>query len=190
VYQKLREGGLVSNELDAALSALPIKRLVYTPQVQFLYSLNDEFMVNFGIKGHLLCVLTEQEMVRLPFYGQFSDTRSHRGQPYTGAYSITNSPYCLTDNFPASIGTAMVRFERSTETEHLGTKTVVLRFLKMTTPVKCVIPQYDGYVGRPEEGRLYYRQFGSFKPHPRLWSADIDKPKGVMLPGLRLLWNA
>ena len=41
----------------------------------------------------------------------------------------------------------MARFKRSTLPEHKGTRTVVLRFLKIIAPLTCVIPNYDEHTG-------------------------------------------
>ena len=87
-------------------------------------------------------------------------------------------------------GSALARFERSTFPEHKGTRTVVLRFLKIIKPVKCLIPFYDGYIVQPEEGELY-RRLHPFKTD-QLWSANIDE-KGrqkFIVQGLQLLWDA
>ena len=83
----------------------------------------------------------------------------------------------------------MVRFERSTLPEHNGTRTVVLRFLKIITPVKCVIPNYDGHICFPKEGELY--QKSGHKDRPKVWSVNIDKSKGhaSITTGLKLLWD-
>jgi len=82
----------------------------------------------------------------------------------------------------------LVRFERSTLPDHEGTRTVVLRFLKIITPVKCVIPHYDGYIMPPKEGELHQRT-PIVKSNPPVWSLNIDK-KGAMGLALRLLWDA
>ena len=82
----------------------------------------------------------------------------------------------------------MVRFERSTLPEHEGTRTVVLRILKIITPVKCVIPLYEGYIAPPKEGELHRRTEKSVHIlDPPAWSANVDE--SVMLGGLRLLWD-
>ena len=86
-----------------------------------------------------------------------------------------------------SVGSALARFERSTPQEHNGTRTVVLRFLKIITPVKCVKPLYDGYICCPKEGELY--QKNKLEPSQRVWSVNIDKSKGVIIRGLQLLWD-
>ena len=87
-----------------------------------------------------------------------------------------------------SVGTALARFERSTLPEHKGTRTVVLRFLKIISPVECVIPSYDNYIVQPKEGELHRKSRGA-RVDQAVWGVDIDK-KGVMVPGLRLLWDA
>ena len=86
----------------------------------------------------------------------------------------------------------MARFERSTLPEHKGTRTVVLRFLKIITPVKCMIPHYDGNIVKPEEGELYrrYPRYTMHNPNPRVWNVDIDNREGYFARGFRLLWDA
>jgi hypothetical protein len=84
----------------------------------------------------------------------------------------------------------MVRFERSTLPDHKDTRTVVLRFLKIITPVQCVIPLYDGYIAWPKEGELHQKAYPFSKLDHQVWSANIDKPKGLMQRGLQLLWDA
>ena len=51
----------------------------------------------------------------------------------------------------------MARFERSTLPDHEGTRTVVLRILKIITTMRCVIPLYDGNIMPPKEGELHQR---------------------------------
>jgi hypothetical protein len=66
----------------------------------------------------------------------------------------------------------------------------MLRFLKIITPVKCVIPLYDGYISPPEEGELHSRFSRKLnKLNPQVWGINIDK-KGVMVRALQLLWDA
>ena len=87
----------------------------------------------------------------------------------------------------------MARFERSTLPEHEGTRTIVLRIIKIITPVKCVIPLYDGYLSCPEEGALFQRSYyKKIKDKINLWSIDIDKSSEskVSKRGLQLLWDA
>ena len=82
----------------------------------------------------------------------------------------------------------MARFERSTLAEHKDTRTVVLRFLKIITPVKLVIPLYDGRIGHPKEGELYKKPRHTGK---NVWSLDVDKSKSRSISrGFQLLWDA
>ena len=85
----------------------------------------------------------------------------------------------------------MARFERSTLPEHEGTRTVVLRFLKIITPVKCVIPNYDNCIVQPKEGELHrkatHRKYD--KLVRKVWSVNIDNSKKAMARGFRLLWD-
>jgi hypothetical protein len=102
---------------------------------------------------------------------------------------VTISRYSYIDYSHEFVGSALARFERSTLPEHEGTRTVVLRFLKIITPVECVIPLYDGYIGRPMEGDIFRKLKHNIKTDQPVWSVNIDKSKGVMLRGLRLLWD-
>jgi hypothetical protein len=117
-----------------------------------------------------------------------------RQLPFTGespSPSLHSPRLMILNEF---VGSALVRFERSTFPDHIGTRTVVLRFLKMITPVKCVIPFYDGRITQPEEGELFRR---SLSPNRRkdavskhvVWSVNIDK-KSLRARGLQLLWDA
>ena len=82
----------------------------------------------------------------------------------------------------------MARFERSTLPEHKGTRTVVLRFLKIITPVKCVNPHYDELICFPKEGELYRRNSNFDRKSHHVWGIDIDKPSPKQR-GLQLLWD-
>ena len=84
----------------------------------------------------------------------------------------------------------MARFERSTLPEHEGTRTVVLRFLKMITPVECVLPYYDGHICLPKEGELH-RRTNKYVPDSDVWSVDIDEQKrrNALVRGFQLLWD-
>ena len=87
----------------------------------------------------------------------------------------------------------MARFERSTLPEHRGTRTVVLRFLKVITPVKCIIPLYDGYIPRPKEGELYKKFRHIIPQNLKVWSVNIDESNrshSSIRKGIQLLWDA
>jgi hypothetical protein len=152
---------------------------------QHLYNLNDPFSVDFRSHDFHFIATTEKGMERVRLSGLFVEKRPTSRSPYTGAYT---SHRLSIDDSNKSVGSALARFERSTLPEHKGTRTVVLRILKIITPVKCVIPDYDGYIAPPKEGELH-RRIKKSKDilNPPAWSTNIDK--GVMLRGLRLLWD-
>lgn len=88
----------------------------------------------------------------------------------------------------------MVRFERSTLPHHKGTRTVVLRFVKIITPVKCIIPFYDGNIVKPEEGKLHrrfpqYRRKLTVDMDQLVWGVNIDQ-KSLVARSFQLLWDA
>ena len=151
------------------------------------------FIINFSSRGLYLVIITEQGVERTPFLQAFSDGRERfRGRPYTGAYTNHHlSRYSYIDYSHEFVGSALARFERSTLPDHEGTRTVVLRFLKIITPVKCVMPLYDGSISCPKEGELHRRIPKTDKRLGQaVWSVNIDKSKGTMTRGLRLLWDA
>ena len=187
LYEKLREEHLVPDDLDAVLSTFPPNLPIGKYNNQRLYTLNDTLIVDFD-HSPSFSVITEQGMEVLQFNSAFYDSTVNR-RPYTGAY--TNHHLSIDDS-NESVGSVLVRFERSTLPEHQGTRTVVLRILKIITSLKCVIPHYDGNVVMPEEGELHrrYRRYANYKPNLRVWNIDIDKRKGAFVRSLKLLWDA
>jgi hypothetical protein len=92
---------------------------------------------------------------------------------------IIISRYSYIDYSHESVGIALARFERSTLPEHEDARIVVLRFVKIITPVKCVIPVYDGHLCCPKEGELYQKTpISRESNNPKVWSVNIDKPTG------------
>jgi len=176
LYKKLREEQLVPDDLDAVLSTLPLDKMSKYRGIQKIYTINDTFMIDFSFEGQNFTVITEQGIEKIRLLGLFIDWRKSVGcTPYTGS--------------------ALARFERSTLPEHQGTRTIVLRFLKITAPVKCVVPLYDGQIVPPQEGELHQRSPSRTvnKVQPRVWSFNIDnlKAKGVNVKarGLQMLWD-
>jgi hypothetical protein len=79
----------------------------------------------------------------------------------------------------------LARLERSTLPEQKGTRTFVLRFLKIIELVKRAMPLYDGYVHCPKEGELHWKAHYN---NQQVWSLNIDKSK-FLKQGLQLLWD-
>lgn len=70
------------------------------------------------------------------------------------------------------LGRGILCFERSTDPVHETTRTLLLRILKITEPVKCVIPGYDGHTPEPIEGDLVRVATYGYAAKP--WSCDVD----------------
>ena len=184
LYEKLREDGLVSDDLDAFLSTLPSK----FPRCQILYTLNDTFVIDFSFTQQSLFVITEHGIAPLRFRGPWVDHRDQPNSraPYTGIYTSYPSPD-WNDSY-RSVGSALARFERSSLPDHKGSKTVVLRILKKITSLKCAIPIYDRYIPPPKEGELHEKGSNNKLDH-QPWSVNIDKPRGGFVRALQLLWD-
>ena len=186
LYEKLREELFVPDELDAALSTFPRKYCNFR-QSQLLYTLNDTFIVNLSSPKQILTVVTEQGIESLRLDSLFMETRDGAKLfPYTGESPSLDFPRLMTLN--EFVGSALFRFERSTLPDHKGTRTVVLRFLKIITPVKCLIPNYDGSIVQPEEGELYQR-IPRGKTVPIARSVNIDRKTSFIAHSLQLLWD-
>lgn len=64
-----------------------------------------------------------------------------------------------------------------------GTSKLVIRVKRITSPVKALLPGYDGWLPKPEEGQLIMRRQRDGRLEP--WSFDIDKQgKTTGLEGL------
>ena len=188
LYEKLREELLVPDDLDAVLSTFP-RGSTQVRRSIFLYTLNGTFVVKFSSDQKILTVVTEQGIKPLRLSGLFREICDNATLfPYTGESPSLDFPRLMTLN--EFLGSALVRFERSTLPDHKGTRTVVLRFLKIITPVKCLIHNYHGHIVQPEEGELY-RRIPCKKTVPIVWSLNIDKKKDRSIAqSFQLLWDA
>ena len=87
LYEKLREEGFVSDELDKVLSSSTQKISIYRGR-QRLYTLNDPFVVDFSHKALYSLVITEKTMERMVVMNIFEDQRKMcKAAPYTGIYT-------------------------------------------------------------------------------------------------------
>ena len=84
-----------------------------------------------------------------------------------------------------SLGTVLVRFERSPLPEHIDTRAVVLRILQALTPIQCTIAGYDSHIKLPVSGSLLNKTEKGRKTRP--WSMDLAC-KGQASRLLSLLW--
>ena len=146
-----------SRRLGQNLSTLPSINPRY--RRSHLYTLNDTFIVNFSSPESTFLAITEQGVEKLRLMKLFFDGRKMcKGLPYTGIQiAISVLLYWLFSWI--FIGSASARFGtfngESTLIDHKGRRTVVLRFLKVIRPVKCLIPFSDGCTSCPKEGEHY-----------------------------------
>ena len=177
--------------MDAALSTLLPSKNPLRHRDYFLYSLNDTFILDFSQRKPRFIVIIEQAVEPLPFFQVFFDARKDcLVSPYTGAYTILSILLHLL--FSWILGSVLAWIEGSTLPVHKGTRNVVLRLLKIITPVKCVIPCYDDHVCFPKEGELHKKRVFA-QPHP--WTINIDKPSVMTRAlfnyfGINSLFNA
>jgi hypothetical protein len=89
IYEKLREEGLIPDDLHAVLSAFPKKSSKYS-RSQHLFTLHDPFIIDLNSSTRVLYMITEKGRERFPFRSIFSDQRLVRdgitrdGIPYEG----------------------------------------------------------------------------------------------------------
>ena len=84
LYEKLREDGLVPDDLDAVLSTFPRN----FSRARYLYTLNDTFIIDISLINPSFCIITEQGVGRLIFHGLCVEHRQTRTKrpAYTGDY--------------------------------------------------------------------------------------------------------
>ena len=88
LYMKLREEGIVPDDLDAAISTFPpsLRRHFYLRRQ--LYTFNDSFIFSFSISDLSFTIITEQGIESFEFRSPLYDGRRvYRLEPYTGAYT-------------------------------------------------------------------------------------------------------
>ncbi|KAK7055903.1 hypothetical protein R3P38DRAFT_2682424 [Favolaschia claudopus] len=132
-----------------------------------IFRLNQEFSVNF--RALSLVVVGRDKIHRLVLPHLFD---------------------CQTDNvrwYPWA-GSAIARFEKSTNPQHEGSRVVHLRIVRI---IESVSPAYEDRtpkaVVKPEAGQLLCREHGG-KIQP--WVCDIDaKPDTSIAVGFQMLWD-
>lgn len=79
----------------------------------------------------------------------------------------------------------MCRFEKSLEPLCGGIDTVVLRIVKVTTPITCSIPGYDNHLPIPQEGALVmHRGAGRFLSGLKTWRLSLPMAKRQVVQDL------
>ena len=87
LYEILKKDRLVPDDLVRVLSTLPPRKPRYSLS-QYLYTINDPFIVDFSHPDLYFFVITEQGVESLEFKKLFFDGRREwNGLPYTGPYT-------------------------------------------------------------------------------------------------------
>jgi hypothetical protein len=68
-------------------------------------------------------------------------------------------------------GSALCCFEQSNLPQHKGTRTAVIRIVKIISPVTCRYPNYNGPAPLPVEGELLQ---SNFRTRLRPYSLKVD----------------
>jgi hypothetical protein len=76
-------------------------------------------------------------------------------------------------------GSALCCFERSDLPQHKGTRTAVIRIVKIISPVTYRDPNYNGPIPLPIEGELVQYYFRGRGPQPRSYNVDSKLYMGL-----------
>ncbi|KAF8968777.1 hypothetical protein BDZ97DRAFT_328448 [Flammula alnicola] len=142
ICRLLTQDGLVDDDLVADLQKLP-HLYRHTKESIMLYEIDQPFVVDVARSQWAVSLVTRKSLQTVVLQKLF------RAQ--TGKFT------------PLYTGRVRARFEASTLPEHAHRPALVLRVLEELTPVKCVVPDYDGFVAKPRPGELFakkYRQMG------------------------------
>jgi hypothetical protein len=146
---------------------------------RMIHSLGQPFFANLGSR---LCVFVITSDGCLPLCLGFFTQRyknTHLAH-FSGMLSALFTTAHLTWLSPGSV---LCCFERSDLPLHRGTRTIVIRILKIVSPIQSLIP--NGPLVWPTEGDLIMKKSsGNIMPSP--WSVDIDKHQ-ILYAALRAL---
>lgn len=121
----------IKRKIGAMRNTYGVKRL--------LCSIEDPFIADLELQVHRLHVWANDDVHIQTLNLRLGDSRgAHRGRP---TYA----------------GKMVCRFERSTLEEHASRWILFIRVLKIIEPVRCLVPDYDGYMEEPKEGALISR---------------------------------
>ncbi|KIM86971.1 hypothetical protein PILCRDRAFT_815419 [Piloderma croceum F 1598] len=100
-------------------------------------------------------------------------------------YAAYHGIYCEYDSrLTPYLGSALCCFERSNLPQHKGTRTAVIRIVKILSPVTCRYPNYNGPLTLPVEGELVQRNYHRTGLQPRSFNVD-----SIRYMGLRMLFR-
>jgi hypothetical protein len=148
------------------------------PSSRIIYSLGHLFSVNFHQHGLRFLCPHDGTGQRIYLQHMFSDRSKPKTIiPYHGKRRLLFTRGFVT--YPlAPTGSALCCFERSSLPAHRESRTIVMRIVRMTSPVRFSIPGYKGYRPIPKEGELVMTRIDV------PWSLDVDKSIHTALQGL------
>ncbi|KZP07561.1 hypothetical protein FIBSPDRAFT_939459 [Athelia psychrophila] len=103
---------------------------------------------------HDLGQLLHIELQNRSFSCMFVGTRKASPTKVTSPFAYDREPKLARRLAYPFSGSTLCRFEKSPVPLSDGTDTLVLRVVKLVTPVTCTIEDYDGYLAAPKEGGL------------------------------------
>ncbi|KIM71680.1 hypothetical protein PILCRDRAFT_820866 [Piloderma croceum F 1598] len=156
IWQQLVDDGLVTPTLLETWGAtMKASKLAPIPSSRIIHSFGQLFHVDFDLNCFYFFLLTMNQLRRQRYYGLFTEYEDH---PIIRPY----------------LGSALCCFERSILPQHNGTRTVVIRIVKMISPPICVYPDYNGCIPLPVEGELVHYHYKRWGLQPK--SYNVDSP--------------
>ncbi|EDQ98253.1 uncharacterized protein LACBIDRAFT_306713 [Laccaria bicolor S238N-H82] len=151
VYQQLRVDGFVSDALDSQLKSIAQTSVRPRSNSVILHSLHQVFPIDFSAMKFSFFVAGDSTLQKV-----FIE------RPFRLCVEGYGRASCYT-------GKGLVRFELSTLPEHAGTRTVVMRVVKL-------VGDSGPYMGkdRPQEGALVLRHHPA-GGKPKLLSLNVDR---------------
>ncbi|KAK7028359.1 hypothetical protein R3P38DRAFT_2703968 [Favolaschia claudopus] len=166
----INEGFFTQADVDNYCAIMPVKKRL--DHKITIYRLRQPFPVHFQ-QGLHLWIAGEKEIKPWVYGYMFTDSRMQY-RPHVRPYT----------------GSALAHFERSTLPEHAGSRTVVMRIVKMLSPPICVDASYDGRLPVPTEGEIFRRFMGKgTKPRLQPWFCDVDADQSDSAAALRMLFE-
>jgi hypothetical protein len=164
LLQLLLADGLVTSALAAECAEIMDGCCGIFHQSRILHSLGQLFPIDFPVEQCTFFLLTRSGLRWNKL--DFRPVQS-KGYSYCGE-CINHAAEAITDRLGYP-GSALCRFERSTLPEHQGTRTIVMRIIKIVSLARS--SNYDPGV-QPIEGQLvcYNGQTGH-----RPWSRNVDR---------------
>ncbi|KAK7036056.1 hypothetical protein R3P38DRAFT_614396 [Favolaschia claudopus] len=164
----LRDGLVTADEVEESMRRFPFTQ---SRRSDFIFRHDQMFSIPFECM-HIVTLVNDPHQFRFR-----SAVFGERRLVAQAAGSVRRPPV-----FPYS-GRALVRFELMKLPRYSEAR-VVLRVVKMVVPPTLLIPDYDGYLPAPREGKLITRPHQGTGKHVAAWSRALGSPLGRFLRGM------